>query len=217
MGRAALPAWREDGLPDPYEPLIILYERGGGFYIEEFVDLNGVMIWLGDAESNASATPFLTLRPTTLDALDADGEITYYAGVGDGHSRDNPAGIVRRRVDDDLTHDEAFTSNLRWAPTEYLALHDLGHDDEDHVEITEIEAATFVEWATSAPGMRPGRATRAWLNSRLGDGQVDYGFRTGGPPDSSWRTSGLTGLRPGRRGGWRGGAFSVGFLSEMTA
>ena len=153
---AGLPARGEDDLPDPYEPLIILYERGGGFYVEEFVDLNGVMIRLGDVESNASATPFLTLRSVTLDALDAEGEITYYARVGDGRSRDNPAGIVRRRIDDGLTHDEAFTSNFRWEPTEYLALHDLGHNDDDHVRITEIEAAPFVERATSAPWTRGG-------------------------------------------------------------
>ncbi|WP_433292949.1 hypothetical protein ACQPZQ_06320 [Pseudonocardia sp. CA-142604] len=114
------------------------------------------MIRLGDVESNASATPFLTLRPTTLDALDAEGEITYYAKVGNGHSRDDPAGIVRRRIDDGLTHDEAFTSDLRWEPSEYLTLHDLGHNDDDHVQITEIETATFVEWATPAPETRSG-------------------------------------------------------------
>ena len=59
-------------LPDPYEPLLAMYERGGGYYLEEYLDLNGVMIPLRDLESNASEAPFLTLAPAALDALDAD-------------------------------------------------------------------------------------------------------------------------------------------------
>ncbi|WP_254667921.1 hypothetical protein [Streptomyces griseus] len=59
-------------LPDPYEPLLVMYERGGGYHLEEYLDLNGVMIPLRDLESNASAAPFLTLDPATLDALDAE-------------------------------------------------------------------------------------------------------------------------------------------------
>lgn len=72
-------------LPDPYEPLLLMYERGGGYFLEEYLDLNGVMIRLGNVESNASVTPFLTLAPATLDALDAEGEITYYAKVSEGY------------------------------------------------------------------------------------------------------------------------------------
>lgn len=148
---AALRAESNTGLsdlPDPYEPLLALYERGGGFFIEEFLDLNGAMIRLGNVESNASATPFLTLAAATLDALDAEGEITYYAKVSDGYPRNRPRGIIRRRVDGDHTYDEAFTRNLRWEPTEYLRLYDLGHNEVDHVEITEIEAAAFIESVT---------------------------------------------------------------------
>ncbi|WP_189038619.1 hypothetical protein [Streptomyces daqingensis] len=136
------------GLPDPYEPLLLFYERGGGWFLEEYLDLNGVMIRLGNVQSNASATPFLVSTPTTLDALDAEGEITYYAKVSDGYPRRKPRGIVRRRVEEDQTHDDAFTRNLRWEPTEYLRLYDLGHNDVDHVEITEIEAAEFIESVT---------------------------------------------------------------------
>jgi hypothetical protein len=43
-----------------------------------------------------------------------------------------------------VEHDEAFTRNLRWEPTEYLRRYHLGHDDVDHVEITEAEADAFV-------------------------------------------------------------------------
>ncbi|MFD4274108.1 hypothetical protein R2B67_24185 [Streptomyces cyaneofuscatus] len=135
-------------LPDPYEPLLLMYERGGGYHLGEYLDLNGVMIPLGDMESNVSAAPFVTLAPTTLDALDAEGEMTYFAKISDGYPRHSPRGIVRRRVKDDgRTHDEAFTRNLRWEPTEYLKLYDLGHNDIDHVRITEIEAAAFIEGA----------------------------------------------------------------------
>ncbi|MFJ8844240.1 hypothetical protein ACIRFF_15205 [Streptomyces cyaneofuscatus] len=137
-------------LPDPYEPLLLMYERGGGYHLGEYLDLNGVMIPLGDMESNASAAPFVTLAPTTLDALDAEGEMTYFAKISDGHPSPSPRGIVRRRVDDEgRTHDESFTRNLRWEPTEYLRLHDLGHNEIGHVHITEIEAAAFIEGALS--------------------------------------------------------------------
>ncbi|GHB84273.1 hypothetical protein GCM10010347_63980 [Streptomyces cirratus] len=133
------------GLPDPYEPLLLLFERGGGFYLEEYLDLNGVMIPLGTVETNASVPPFLTLAPATLDALDAEGEITYYAKIDERHPRQSPRGIVRRRIDEDGTYDEAFTRNLRWEPTEYLKLYALGHDDIDHVPVCEHEAAAFIE------------------------------------------------------------------------
>ncbi|MFI0220139.1 hypothetical protein [Streptomyces lydicus] len=136
-------------LPDPYEPLLLMYERGGGYFLEEYLDLNGVMIRLGNVASNASATPFVTLAPATLDALDAEGQITYYAKVSDGSPWPNPRGIVRRRIDEGQTCDEAFTRHLRWEPTEYLKLVDLGHNDVDHVKITEIEAASFIESVTT--------------------------------------------------------------------
>ncbi|WP_327369959.1 hypothetical protein [Streptomyces sp. NBC_01217] len=142
--RQAQIEWPGD-LPDPYEPLILMYERGGGYFLEEFVDLNGAMIRLGNVESNLSAAPFLTLAPATLDALDAEGEITYFAKIDERNPRSSPRGIVRRRVDEGRTYDEAFTRNLRWEPTEYLRLYELGHNEIDHVEITEIEAAAFIE------------------------------------------------------------------------
>ncbi|WP_435242956.1 hypothetical protein [Streptomyces cucumeris] len=137
-------------LPDePYEPLLLMCERGGGYFIEEFVDLNGAMLRLGTVERNLAATPFLALAHTTLDALDAEGEITYYARVSDDHSRTSPLGVARRRIDDTETYDEAFTDDLRWEPTEGLQLCDLGREEnEQHVVITEAEAAAFIESIT---------------------------------------------------------------------
>ncbi|WP_346096287.1 hypothetical protein [Streptomyces olivaceiscleroticus] len=88
-----------------------------------------------------------TLAPATLDGR---GRITYYAKISEGFPRSSPRGIVRRRVigNAEETHDEAFTRNLRWEPTEYLRLHELGHNDIDHVEISEAEAAAFIETTT---------------------------------------------------------------------
>jgi hypothetical protein len=146
-------------LPDLYEPLLLLYERGGGYSVGEFIDLYGVMIPYGDLASHLTAEPFLTLAPGTLDALDqgAVGRITYYAKIGAGHPRSAPRGILRRRVmgREGGVHDEAFTRNLRWEPTEYLRRYELGHDDVDHVVISEREAAAFIERVAGAPAAPP--------------------------------------------------------------
>jgi uncharacterized protein YjbI with pentapeptide repeats len=76
------------------------------------------------------------------------GDITYYAKFSEGYSRSNLQGIVRRRMVNGVAHDEAFTRNLRWEPTEYLRLHELGHNEVDHVEISEAEAVAFIEEVT---------------------------------------------------------------------
>ncbi|MCX4745567.1 hypothetical protein OG455_08525 [Kitasatospora sp. NBC_01287] len=57
-------------LPDPYEPLLLMYERGGGFHIEEFIDLNGVMVRLKRLEDHLSPEPVVALDRAALDALD---------------------------------------------------------------------------------------------------------------------------------------------------
>ncbi|GGV66271.1 hypothetical protein GCM10010228_18780 [Streptomyces massasporeus] len=74
--------------------------------------------------------------------------ITYYAKFSEGYSRSNPQGIVRRRLVNGVAHDEAFTRNLRWEPTEYLRLYQLGHNEVDHAEISEAEAVAFIEDVT---------------------------------------------------------------------
>ena len=65
-------------LPNPYEPLIILYERGGTFTIEEmfgrFVigyDNRGPSLPRGPWRRWYQNEPFVDLKPTILDALDA--------------------------------------------------------------------------------------------------------------------------------------------------
>ncbi|MFF1651695.1 hypothetical protein [Streptomyces sp. NPDC058240] len=78
------------------------------------------------------------------------GRVTYYAKISEGFPRNSPRGILRHHTigREAETHDEAFTRNLRWEPTEYLRLYALGRNEIDHVEITEIEAAAFIESTT---------------------------------------------------------------------
>jgi hypothetical protein len=82
-------------LPDPYEPLLLMFEHGSGYLIEEFIDLYGVMIPYGTFVSNRDTEPLLTLTPSSLDTLDKDatGRITYYAKI---NARPNGTGTYRR-------------------------------------------------------------------------------------------------------------------------
>lgn len=57
-------------LPDPYEPLLLVFERGGGFYVEEFIDLDGIAVRLGSHTDHLSRAPVVALDPAVLDALD---------------------------------------------------------------------------------------------------------------------------------------------------
>ncbi|WP_078843229.1 hypothetical protein [Streptomyces albus] len=59
------------GLPDPFEPLLLMYERGGGFVVEsEFIDLTGAMILFKSHADHASSNPLENLDPDALDAID---------------------------------------------------------------------------------------------------------------------------------------------------
>jgi uncharacterized protein YjbI with pentapeptide repeats len=75
-------------------------------------------------------------------------DITYYAKISEGYSRNSPQGVVRRRTENGVTYDEAFTRNLRWEPAEYLRLCELGHNEVERVEITETEVAHFIHVVT---------------------------------------------------------------------
>ena len=72
-------------------------------------------------------------------------EVRYYGLLPPGRTRNNPAGIMRRRTATGRTIDEVFTRNLTWKPTDYFRKYDLGHNEDDHVEITSAEAAEFVK------------------------------------------------------------------------
>lgn len=88
---------------------------------------------------------WLAERGAQVEVLDSPGDTTaYYALVADGFSRTDPSGVVRRRRAGANVRDDAFTRNLRWEPTQYLHRYELGHNDIDHVEITQAEAKAFI-------------------------------------------------------------------------
>lgn len=73
---------------------------------------------------------------------------TYYARLDAGRTRSNPSGVLRRRQDGERVIDEAFTRNLRWESTDYFDRYRLGHNDSEHVQITEAEATEFIRRLT---------------------------------------------------------------------
>ncbi|MFD4482885.1 pentapeptide repeat-containing protein [Streptomyces sp. NPDC058471] len=95
---------------------------------------------------------WLTERGAAVQVLNSPvGTTTYYARIDDEFPRSHPSGVVRRRRAGRLVRDEAFTRNLRWEPTEYLRRYELGHNDTDHVEISQAEADAFVRRLLSRP------------------------------------------------------------------
>jgi hypothetical protein len=59
-------------LPDPYEPLLLMFERGGGFMVENrFIDLDGASVVRQTMDFCLAMTPFTDLSPEALNALDA--------------------------------------------------------------------------------------------------------------------------------------------------
>jgi hypothetical protein len=72
-------------------------------------------------------------------------EISYYAIVDDLSSREQPAGVLRRIKHTDGERDEAFGSDLRWAPSSLLYEHERGDLENEFFEITEEEAGRIVE------------------------------------------------------------------------
>ena len=60
------------GLEDPFEPLLLMFERGGAYITEAgFIDLGGSSILRKTWRDHLSSAPVTTLEPANLDALDA--------------------------------------------------------------------------------------------------------------------------------------------------
>jgi hypothetical protein len=72
-------------------------------------------------------------------------KITYYAIVDDFSSRDKPAGVLRRIIDDEGRDDQAFTTNLKWEHSGSLYSYERGNADAEFYEISEGEANRIVE------------------------------------------------------------------------
>ena len=72
-------------------------------------------------------------------------KITYYAIVDEFSSRQEPAGILRRIVNDEGTTDEVFSGELKWvfSPLKYAAEH--GDISNDFVPVSKAEADLIVE------------------------------------------------------------------------
>lgn len=133
------PAIRAADLPDLYEPLIRLYERGGEFMVDNAgaLDLTGVSFHPGSLQGNASNTPIVALRDTVLDALDVEGRVTFYAC-------DSDRGPVFRRLlpQGGGQRDEVFSGKLGWQPTTQLSISD---DDRGYFRIYDQEAARIIK------------------------------------------------------------------------
>ncbi|MEV4440468.1 hypothetical protein AB0K09_15875 [Streptomyces sp. NPDC049577] len=60
-------------LEDPYEPLLVMYERGGAFTMEsDFIELNGETVPIRPLPDHASPQPVVALEPAALNALDEE-------------------------------------------------------------------------------------------------------------------------------------------------
>ncbi|MFJ2895856.1 hypothetical protein ACIO87_13335 [Streptomyces sp. NPDC087218] len=137
-GDVALP-----DLPDLYEPLVLFYERGGEFLQDGagLLDLTGVSVRPRGPGNHLADRPFLTFDGRVLDALDAKGRISYHVAA------DRSGPVLRRRLLKSEQHDEAFTAELRWEPTDLLRLADEKLTDTGYAQIGDIEAAELLQAA----------------------------------------------------------------------
>ncbi|NED04744.1 hypothetical protein G3I55_24120 [Streptomyces sp. SID6648] len=134
-------------LPDLYEPLIRLYERGGEFIKDNSgaLDLTGVSFRSGRLQDNAYNTQVVPLNDTVLDALDAEGRVAFYA------SGDDRGTVFRRlRPQGGGQRDEVFIATLGWQPTTQLSTPE---GDIECIRIYDQDAARIIEHAVlgSAP------------------------------------------------------------------
>lgn len=71
-------------------------------------------------------------------------KITYYAIVDDFSNRERPAGVLRSIIDDEGRDDAAFTTKLKWEPSDSLYSYERGNLDVTLYEIGETEAYAIV-------------------------------------------------------------------------
>ncbi|MFJ2580012.1 pentapeptide repeat-containing protein [Kitasatospora aureofaciens] len=116
-----------------------------------------VTVVTGDTEQEldgAALQQWFTEHGAQVEVLGGE-PVTYYAMFSGKYTRENPHGVMRRRIVDGIDVDEAFTRNLRWEPTEYLRRYYFGHNDIDHAEITRAEVDAFIERVKQAVGQPP--------------------------------------------------------------
>lgn len=140
-------------LPDPYEPLLIMFERGGGYSVEEFIDLDGASIPVGTVEIQARRKPFLITSTTTLDAYDilyasGNNPICYLLpGSDEQNATDLPAELVIRRIDraSSATVDEKLSPSIDWAPTSLLRDIEAEGEELRRYEVDKEYAISYIE------------------------------------------------------------------------
>ena len=134
-----------------------------------------------DAQNGESRGRKSTTTPT----------VTYYAVLAAGGTRKDPSGVVRRIHTTPVPTDEAFGRNMQWHPTEYLRRYWLGHNDDDHEEITADEAQVIIDrwrakWANEdAPAVRsvtPIRYDQTGLRGRTAELLTDLPTNDAGVP-----------------------------------
>lgn len=79
--------------------------------------------------------------------------VQYFALLRDGGTAETASGLVRRIETKPMPTDEVIGNDLDWHPTEYLHRYWLGHNDQDHVEVSAEFAVQLLErWrATRQP------------------------------------------------------------------
>ncbi|MFI0220417.1 hypothetical protein [Streptomyces lydicus] len=126
--------------PDLYEPLVLFYERGGEFFRDNagFLDLTGVAFRPGTLRGHLGTPSLSTLSGTVLDAVDAEGRVSYYT-TADGHGP-----LMRRRELRGDRCDDLFSRDLQWEPTDRIPGSAEEAKDAGLVTIDEIAAANLI-------------------------------------------------------------------------
>ncbi|MET0405188.1 MAG: hypothetical protein ABW123_22430 [Cystobacter sp.] len=62
-----------DSVQQPFEPLLLMFERGGGFRVDGagLIDIDSIGLQKGTLQSRRTEAPMVSMEPTQLDALDA--------------------------------------------------------------------------------------------------------------------------------------------------
>jgi hypothetical protein len=85
-------------------------------------------------------------------------KITYYGLIDEeDHPPERSNGIVRRIHTEPFPTDEAFTRNMKWEPTAFLILHEMGREERGYVEISqELAEALISHWRSMySKGLTP--------------------------------------------------------------
>ncbi|MFI5944981.1 hypothetical protein ACIBCB_32740 [Streptomyces uncialis] len=109
-------------LPHPYEPVVTLFGRGGGYSVGQMIDLDGISVPYGSFAGSLALEPFVALDARVLDMLDATaGErVTYYADAA------GPGALVLARLRTASgaggeVHEEVLVPGTgSWVPADFL-------------------------------------------------------------------------------------------------